>query len=112
MMKIKKVIEQIEHIFGRQTEGYMMQLINDALLDIGSTKQHLIEEKKENLVEDKRWYDIDDNMIDIIRVEIKDTNDRYVMIPKLADPHKILRGDTDDTASSWSDTDAGDDSLT
>ena len=93
MMKIKKVIEQIEHIFGRQTEGYMMQLINDALLDIGSTKQHLIEEKKENLVEDKRWYDIDDNMIDIIRVEIKDTNDRYVMIPKLADSHKLLKGD-------------------
>ena len=92
-MKIKKVIEQIEHIFGRQTEGYMMQLINDALLDIGSTKQHLIEEKKENLVEDKRWYDIDDNMIDIIRVEIKDTNDRYVMIPKLADSHKLLKGD-------------------
>ena len=46
------------------------------------------------------------------RVEIKDTNDRYVMIPKLADPHKLLREDTDDTASSWSDTDAGDDSLT
>ena len=42
MMKIKKVIEQIDHIFGRQTEGYMLQLINDALLDIGSTKQHLI----------------------------------------------------------------------
>ena len=93
MMKVKRVIEQIEHIFGRQTEGYMMQLINDALLDIGSTKQHLIEEKKENLVEDKRWYDIDDNMIDIIRVEIKDTNDRYVMIPKLADSHKLLKGD-------------------
>ena len=93
MMKIKKVIEQIEHIFGRQTEGYMMQLINDALLDIGSTKQHLIEEKKENLVEDKRWYDIDDNMIDIIRIEIKDTNDRYVMIPRLADSHKLLKGD-------------------
>jgi len=92
-MKVKRVIEQIEHIFGRQTEGYMMQLINDALLDIGSTKQHLIEDKKFNLIEDKRWYDIDDNMIDIVRVEIKDENNRYVMIPKLADSHKILKGD-------------------
>ena len=53
-----------------------------------------------------------DDVIEIEKVEIKDTNNRYVMIPKLADPHKILRGDTDDTASSWSDTDAGDDSLT
>ena len=92
-MKIKRIIEQVEHIFGRQSEGYMMQVINDALLDIGSTKQHLLEEKKINLVEDKRWYDLEDNMIDITRVEIKDTNDRYVMIPKLADSHKLLKGD-------------------
>ena len=92
-MKVKKVIEQIEHIFGRQSEGYMIQLINDALIDIGSTKQNLIEEKKIDLIEDQRWHDIDDDIIDITRVEIKDTNDRYVMIPKLADSHKILKGD-------------------
>ena len=92
-MKVKKVIEQVEHIFGRQSEGYMMQLINDALLDIGSTKQHLLEEKSIHLDEDKRWYDISDDMIDVTRVEIKDTNDRYVMIPKLADSHKLLKGD-------------------
>ena len=92
-MKVKKVIEQIEHIFGRQPEAYMMQLINDALLDIGSTKQHLLEDIKMDLVEDKRWYELEDNMIDITRVEIKDTNDRYVMIPKLADSHKLLKGD-------------------
>ena len=92
-MKVKRVIEQIEHIFGRQSEGYMLQLINDALLDIGSTKQHLLEDVKMDLVEDKRWYELEDNMIDITRVEIKDTNDRYVMIPKLADSHKLLKGD-------------------
>ena len=49
-MKVKKVIEQIEQIFGRQSEGYMIQLINDALIDIGSTKQNLIEEKKIDLI--------------------------------------------------------------
>ena len=92
-MKVKKVIEQVEHIFGRQSEGYMMQLINDALLDIGSTKQHLLEDVKMDLVEDKRWYELEDNMIDITRVEIKDTNGRHVMIPKLADSHKLLKGD-------------------
>ena len=92
-MKVTKVIEQIEHIFGRQSEGYMIQLINDALIDIGSTKQHLLEEKKIDLIEDQRWYNIDDNMIDITRVEIKDTNDRYVVIPKLANAEKLLKGD-------------------
>ena len=92
-MKVKKVIEQVEHLFGRQSEGYMIQLINDALLDIGSTKQHLLEDVKMDLVEDKRWYELEDNMIDITRVEVKDTNGRYVMIPKLADSHKLLKGD-------------------
>ena len=31
----------------------------------------------------------------IERVEILDTNDRYIMIPKLTDPHRLLRADTD-----------------
>ena len=92
-MKVKRVIEQIEHIFGRQPDTYMIQMINDAHIDIGSTKQHLLEEKIINLVEDKRWYNIEDNMIDITKIEIKDTNDRYVMIPRLADAHKLLKGD-------------------
>ena len=46
-----------------------------------------------HLTEDKRWYDLEDNMIDVVRVEIKDTNDRYVMIPRLADSHRLLKGD-------------------
>ena len=92
-MTVKNLIEQVEHIFGRQSEGYMFQLINDALVDIASTKQHLLEEKKIHLVEDKRWYELDDDMIDITRVEIKDTNDRYVVIPKLANSHRLLKGD-------------------
>ena len=50
---------------------------------------------KMDLVEDKRWYELDDKMIDITRVEILDTNSRYAMIPKLADPHKLLRSDSD-----------------
>ena len=111
-MTAKNIIEQIEKIFGRQPEQYMFQLINDALDDIASHKRNYSESKTTNLVGYDRWYTLHDDMIEINRVEIKDTNDRYVMIPKLADPHKLLREDTDDTASSWSDTDAGDDSLT
>ena len=36
-----------------------------------------------------------DQVLDITRVEIKNTDGRYVMIPKLSDPHKILKADTD-----------------
>ena len=111
-MTAKNIIEQIEKVFGRQSEQFMFQLINDALDDIASSKKNNTVSKTTNLIGNDRWYTLHDDVVQINRVEIKDTNDRYVMIPKLADPHKLLREDTDDTASSWSDTDAGDDSLT
>ena len=44
-------------------------------------------------------------MIDITKVEILDTNSRYVMIPKLTDPHKLLREDTDVDITDGSATD-------
>ena len=112
-MTAKNIIEQIEKLFGRQQEQYMFQLINDGLDEISSKKMNNTIYKTTNLIGYDRWYTLSDDVVQIDRVEIKDTNDRYVMIPKLADPHKILRGDTDNiNASSWTATDAGDDSLT
>ena len=111
-MTAKNIIEQIEKMFGRQQEQYMFQLINDALDEISTKKMNNTASKTTNLIGYDRWYTLSDDVVQIDRVEIKDTNDRYVMIPKLADPHKILRSDTDDTASTWADTDAGDDTLT
>ena len=96
----KDIILQVEHSFGRQPEKYMMRLINDALLDIGSKKQHYEVTAKQDLVPKQRWYTLSDNIIDIIRVEIKDTNNRYILIPKLTDPHRLLRADSDDASDS------------
>jgi hypothetical protein len=101
-MTVKQIISQIEVLFGRQPEQYMFQLINDALDDISSKKRNYTISAKTDLEEKKRWYELDDQVIDVTKVEILDTNDRYVMIPKLADPHKLLRADTD----------SADDSLT
>ena len=92
-MKVKDVISQIEMNMGRQPEGYIMRLINDGLLDIAAERQHKIDDMKLDLVQNQRWYELEDKMIDITRVEIKDTNGRYSMIPKLADAHKILKED-------------------
>ena len=99
-MTAKNIIEQIEKLFGRQPEQYMFQLINDALDDIASHKRNYTVSAIANLEEKKRWYELSDNVIDITKVEILDTNDRYVMIPKLSDPHKLLREDTDETDDS------------
>ena len=99
-MKVKNVIQQVEYLLGRQPEQYMIQLLNDALMDMSGKIQHYSSQKKEKLYSKQRWYDLDDNVIDVFRVEILDTDDRYVMIPKLADPHKLLKDDTDDTSDS------------
>ena len=94
-MKPKEIIQQIEHLMGRQPEGYMIRLMNDGLLDIASKKREYTVSAKTDLLKKKRWYALDDQTIDITKVEILDTNSRYVMIPKLADSHKLLREDTD-----------------
>tara|TARA_R110000824_G_scaffold83069_2_gene208190 strand:+ start:412 stop:717 length:306 start_codon:yes stop_codon:yes gene_type:complete len=99
-MTAKNIIEQIEKLFGRQQEQYMFQLINDALDDIASHKRNYTVSALTNLEQYKRWYVLDDSIIDIVKVEILDTNSRYVMIPKLADSHKLLREDTDETDDS------------
>ena len=101
-MTVNQIIQQVEKIFGRQPETYMYQLINDALDDVASHKQNYTKTTTTNLVDKDRWYALDDQVIDIIKVEILDTDSRYVRIPKLADPHNILRGDED----------ASDDTLT
>ena len=99
-MKVKDLIQQVEYLMGRQPERYMMQLINDGLMDMSAKIQHHTAQKKQNLNSKQRWYLLDDNVVDITRVEILDTDDRYVMIPKLADPHKLLKDDSDDSTDS------------
>ena len=94
-LTVADVITQIDESVGAKSDTYMLRLINDALLDINDKKQHYTVVAKRDLVGYDRWYELTDDMVDITRVEILDTNSRYVMIPKLTDPHKLLRGDTD-----------------
>ena len=96
-MKPKELIQQIEHLMGRQPEGYMIRLMNDGLLDMAAKKKEYTVSAKTDLMKNKRWYALDDQIIDITKVEILDTNSRYVMIPKLSDSHRLLREDTDNT---------------
>ena len=97
-MKPKELIQQIEHLMGRQPEGYMVRLMNDGLLDMSAKKQEYTVSSTTNLVQYKRWYALDDQMIDITKIEILDSNDRYIRIPKLVDSHLLLRDDTESGA--------------
>ena len=94
-MTAKDILVQIETVFGRLPEKFVFQLINDALDDIASKKKNYQVSKTSDLEGYKRWYELDDQVISIKRVEVLDTNDRFIMIPRLADAHRLLRADTD-----------------
>ena len=104
-MTPNELIQQIEHLMGRQPQGYMIRLMNDALVDMSSKKKEYEVSAITDLEQYKRWYKLDDQVIDITKVEVLDTNSRYVMIPKLADSHKLLREDVDIDYSDGSATD-------
>ena len=94
-MTVKTMILQLEKLFGRNPEKYLLQLINDGLMDISNKKQVYTVSATTDLEKKKRWYDLPATVLSIERVEVLDTNNRYVMIPKLSDPHKLLRTDSD-----------------
>ena len=94
-MTVKNMLSQLEKTFGRNSETYLIQVINDGLIDIANKKQGYTVSATTDLEKKKRWYTLPPTVLSIERVEILDTNDRYIMIPKLSDPHKLLRADTD-----------------
>ena len=108
-MTVKEIVSQIELLYGRKPEKYLLRLINDCLLDMSSEVQSYQKTAKETLTQYQRWYpfkDFDDinsnkatDIIDIFRVEILDSDSRYNLIPKISDPHKLLKEDTDDSGT-------------
>ena len=96
-MPVKTVFVQLEQLFGRNAEAYLIQLMNECLIDIANKKQGYTVSALTDLEKNKRWYDLPANVLSIERVEVLDSNDRYIMIPKLTDPHKLHRADTDAT---------------
>ena len=91
--KLGHMVSEIENIFGRQPLAYITKLFNDGLLEIGAKRQKATFTQELQLTEDQRWYTLPSHLIDITRVEIKYSNDRYVLIPKLSDSHTLLKGD-------------------
>ena len=90
------------------------KILNPYTLDMKDfwKKMNNTESRTTDLIGYDRWYALNDDVVQIDRVEIKDTNNRYVMIPKLADAHKLLRNDTDDNNTNWENKTGEDDSLT
>ena len=86
-LAVKKIISRIRQIFPDAPETYIINLINEALVEIGnySTK---VEYAKANSVADQQWYTLSDSnsgieVNKVFRVDFMDSSGEYVKIPRL-----------------------------
>ena len=97
-LNVKKIISRVRQVFPDAPETYIINLINECLVDLGkySTK---VEYAKVNSVEDKQWYTLSDansgiDVNKVFRVDFMDSSGEYVKIPRLLNG-EILTMDID-----------------
>ena len=87
-MKAIDIIRVIERQFGRQSHAYMIQLINDALIDIANKRKDNEETAITSLMEGQRYYPLPKNLLKIESVSVKrqddDGNTRFLSIDEIS----------------------------
>tara|TARA_R100000995_G_C3410112_1_gene88981 strand:- start:218 stop:526 length:309 start_codon:yes stop_codon:yes gene_type:complete len=97
-LNVKKIISRVRQVFPDAPETYIINLINECLVDLGkySTK---VEYAKTNTVADQQWYTLSDansgiDVNKVFRVDFIDSSGEYVKIPRLLNG-EILTMDID-----------------
>ena len=73
-MEVKDIISQVEGLFGRKPNKYLMQIINDGLMDIASKRLVNEDTAVTDLIEGQRYYDLPPGLLKIVSVEAKQEN--------------------------------------
>ena len=92
-MTVKELINQVEHLYGKQPHMLIKRYINDGLLDMSGEVQHYKAVATERLKTDQKWYGLSDVMIDIDRVEVLNSDGKYEVVPRLIDADVLLESD-------------------
>jgi|TARA_R100000231_G_scaffold139081_1_gene119151 hypothetical protein len=108
---VKELISRVRLVFPDAPETYILNLINDALVEIGTYKTKVVHAKI-STVADKLYYDLADGAQDssnnkleanqVTRVYLMDNEGDYIQIPRLVDKNLLLI-DADNTGSSIPD---------
>ena len=86
-LTVKKIISIVRQVFPDAPETYIMQLINEALVESGKYNTK-IEYSKLTTVADQQWYTLSDansgiEVNKVYRVDFMDSSGDYVKIPRL-----------------------------
>ena len=86
-LTVKKIISRVRQAFPEAAETYIMNVINEAIVELGKygTK---IEYAKATTVADQMWYTLSDTnagveINKVFRVDFMDASGDYVKIPRL-----------------------------
>ena len=86
-LTVKKIISRVRQVFPDAPETYIMNLINEALVELGKYNTK-IEYAKLTTVADQQWYTLSDSnsgieVNKVYRVDFMDSSGDYVKIPRL-----------------------------
>ena len=103
---VKQILSRVRQVFPSVPENYVMNLINDALVEVGMYNSK-VSHAKISTVADQMWYDLgdaskdsSDNVLEvnkIFKVYFMDNAGDYIQIPRLINTNLLL---TDVTSES------------
>tara|TARA_R100000501_G_C2622890_1_gene116057 strand:+ start:546 stop:1295 length:750 start_codon:yes stop_codon:yes gene_type:complete len=104
---VQELISRVKQVFPTSPDAYILNLINDAILEIGKYGVK-IEYVKTNSILGQRWYNLSDasgiEINKVLDVSYMDDSGNYIKVPRLLNYHVIPLTDTDETVASPSYT--------
>ena len=98
-ISVKSLVSRIRQVFPDAPENYILNLVNDALVEMGMYNTKVVHAKI-STVADQMYYDISDGAEDssgnklevniIIRAYLMDSDGDYIQIPRLIDKDLLL----------------------
>ena len=98
-MTMKQILSRVRQVFPNVPEVYVMNLINDALVEAGMYNSKVVHAKISTAA-DQMWYDLKDaakdssnNILEVnkvFRVYFMDNDGDYILIPRLIDKDLLL----------------------
>ena len=103
---VKQILSRVRQVFPDAPETYVMNLINDALVE-ASVYNSKVVRSKINTVADQMWYNLRDiakdssnNVLEvnkIFKVYFMDNDGDYIQIPRLINTNILLTDVTDES---------------
>lgn len=105
-LTVKEILSRVRQVFPEAPENYVINLVNDALVEIGKYNSKIVTAKV-NTVADQMYYDLSDAGEDssskklelnkVLQVYVIDNEGDYIRIPRLLNTELLL---TDATSES------------